>query len=473
MLCGVEVPPIEAHQDDLQRRIAVICGHRNVADAALVAVIAEAIETGSWFMAGVKTPEHFVAWQTGSSDTRSRHLVAVARRRHDFPRCCTAFENGEISFDQITAIATHAPAWADTELADFARHATVTQLRHTLRNYHWHDDADANTADTASDANPAEPADADTGAGDTTSGDSTSGEHADEPITAVDDAAAAAEPNRGLTADPYTPWSKLQLPPQPVGCNRNPADYCSLTFTNGRFRLIVEGDAIDGAIIDASLREAHDRLHRDGHTDLTWVDALVDVANRSLGSVTNPERVDRYRTYIHLDTSGAWLNNGPTLPRSQFEHITCDSVTQPVWEREGHPVNIGRARHTIPNHTRRIILDRDVTCRHPGCNASRHLHVHHVIHWINGGPTDTHNLAALCPAHHRALHREQFTISGNADEPDGLTFTINGRPITTPHAQPPNSPPPEPPPGHRYAHPTGEHLDRRCVIFNEPRQTAA
>jgi len=29
---------------------------------------------------------------------------------------------------------------------------------------------------------------------------------------------------------------------------------------------------------------------------------------------------------------------------------------------------------------------------------------HHLVHWINGGPTDLDNLVLLCRRHHRMVH---------------------------------------------------------------------
>jgi hypothetical protein len=52
---------LETEQIELQERIAVLCGHRNAADAQLVELVADALVSGSWFMYGVQTPEHFVA----------------------------------------------------------------------------------------------------------------------------------------------------------------------------------------------------------------------------------------------------------------------------------------------------------------------------------------------------------------------------------------------------------------------------
>ena len=94
--------------------------------------------------------------------------------------------------------------------------------------------------------------------------------------------------------------------------------------------------------------------------------------------------------------------------------------------------------------------------------------MHHVVHYEDGGPTDTANLAALCPADHRRRHQGHLGITGNADQPDGLVFTdAHGR-IIDPAAHPtkPTGPPPGPP--KPYEHPTGERPHGWSVVFPEP-----
>lgn len=62
-----------------------------------------------------------------------------------------------------------------------------------------------------------------------------------------------------------------------------------------------------------------------------------------------------------------------------------------------------------------VVQQRDRGCRFPGCGASRHLHVHHVEHWADGGRTDLDNLVALCGFHHRFVHQHGWTIEVRAD----------------------------------------------------------
>ena len=80
----------------------------------------------------------------------------------------------------------------------------------------------------------------------------------------------------------------------------------------------------------------------------------------------------------------------------------CGTV-QPVWQRAGVPVSVGRALRIVPERTRRLVLDRDRGCR-SGCVARAHLEVHHVVHWVDGGRTDLANLVAVCPFHHDEHH---------------------------------------------------------------------
>jgi len=208
---------------------------------------------------------------------------------------------------------------------------------------------------------------------------------------------------------------------------------------------------------------------------------MVQIAQRSLGAVESINRRDAYRTYVHLDTEGGWLTGRPRLPAQITDKVTCDGILQPVWHTAGAPVNVGRAQRIVPTRTRRLVEDRDRGCRFPGCTATN-VECHHLIHWADGGTTDTWNLCCLCAFHHDSHHDGDFTITGNADDPAGLTFTSRGgfpiRPgptFTTP-TDPPTQPPPgspgspgspdSPPPTIAYRGPTGETLNLGWVTFH-------
>ncbi len=428
MLRGMNGHAVEGVQESTARRVhaefETLCGHLNMLHARMVELVAEALTVDAWGGPGLRSPEQWLAWQTGLSPSRAKRMVAMARRRDELPVTFAAFANGELSVDQVAAVVAHARAHTDAKVCETAKNATVSQLSAALSRFRYADD-------------PKPPSD---------------------EAKPADDAWLAAKAKREAEEKAVLEAARVAAAVAPGRMSHGYND-------DGRFYLHLELPADEGAVVDQALKEAHNRLFNEGRKDVSWADALVDVAHRSLGAIESPDRRDQYRTYIHLDTEGTWINNGPGIPRTLFEKLTCDGVARPLWETGGAPINVGRTQHAVPPHTRRVVLDRDRTCRYPGCPNTRHLEVHHVLHWARDhGPTDTHNLAAHCPHHHDAIHRGHCTVEGNADEPDGLVHRLaNGSTIIGHNkpSPPGTAHPPGPPPGHHYRHPLGEpmHLD--------------
>jgi hypothetical protein len=237
-------------------------------------------------------------------------------------------------------------------------------------------------------------------AGDRAGNDSAVGEG-----TANNGESCSGETGLGVSqVGPIATWNGLALI---EGRASAPAELSMSHDQWGRFTLRFSASADVGALIEAALSEAKDALFsaldKDApRREVTWADAMAEIAARSMGSVTSTNRGDAYRTYIHLDTEGAWLTGKPRLPAHLAAKLTCDGILQPVWHTQGAPVNVGRAQRIVPPRTRRLVEDRDRGCRYPGCAASQHIECHHLIHWADGGPTDTFNLACLCPYHHEA-----------------------------------------------------------------------
>jgi len=321
--------------------------------------------------------------------------------------------------------------------------------------------------------------------------------------------------DEGALADLPPTWNGFALTEDRSGA---PAELSMSHDEWGRFTMRFTASADLGALVEAALKEAKDALFKAGRPDVTFGDAMVEIAGRSMGAVESTNRRDAYRTYVFLDTEGAWLTGQRRLPRHIEAKMSCDGILQPVWLTQGAPVNVGRAQRIVPTRTRRLVEDRDRGCRFPGCTSTR-VECHHLIHWADGGPTDTWNLASLCSFHHDGHHVGNFTISGDADDPRGLTFTTrHGHPIrpgptftspTDPRSptrapdrdqpqldlaqlDPPPHGVPEPDPAHPdppqpdsaasggtspspiapYRGPSGESLDLGWVTFHEPREPA-
>ena len=414
----------EAEAARLEAEIAEVCGVINAATARLVRLIGQVLETESWAGWGIRSPEQWVAWKCGVGRARARSLVAMARRLPELPETRASFEAGALAEDQVAVVARHAPASTDVEVAELARQATVHQLRRALGSYRF----------------------------------------ADEPKTTEPDADHRAEP-----------------PEEPRRVSFGFDD-------DGAWRLSAVLPADEGALWERALAEARESLFRaqqsDGHdrsTKVSWADALVAVADRSLAAsgAGRPHR-DRHLVMVHVGAApdgavGGHLHLGPELPAGLRQYLSCDARVRAVFESGGTPVSVGRSYRTVPDRTRIVIEERDGGCRVPGCDRKRWLHVHHIRHWEDGGPTDTANLLALCSLHHRLLHRGGLGIVGNADDPDSVVFSdhrgrpldANGRPVL------PRGPffeaahdlgIPEP----SWIHPSGERLDQWAVHFNEP-----
>ena len=186
-------------------------------------------------------------------------------------------------------------------------------------------------------------------------------------------------------------------------------------------------------------------------------------------SAARPHR-DRHLVLVHVRGDGegpaAHLHLGPGLPDAIRRHLTCDGRAKAVVEASGAVVSVGRAQRIVPERTRIAVEERDGACRVPGCERSRWLQVHHVLHWEDGGATDTDNLVALCSRHHRLHHLGRLRISGHADDPDGMVFADEGGRRLTGCGRP--APPGRLEPTGNLTHPTGERLDMRWLQFREP-----
>ena len=406
----------------LQTSLAGVCGHVNAQHAQLVRLAEKALAGDGWKQIGIHSPTHWLAWQAGISTGTAQKILAVAKGAEMHPQVMAAFDAGELSLDQV-ALAAKAPAYTDAEICGLARVLTVQQLSMVVRQYPFTTDeevarrAAAAGGDTAPEAEPAP-------------------EPSPEPV-------AVSSVSMGVDADGV-----------------------------GQVRASLAPD--EYRVFEAAMRESRDALFHGRDPDVTWADALIEICHRSLDTVAEPSRRDRFRInlYVNVDGTTTFADNW-RIPDTIRHRLFCDGTITAVGLVGGVPVNVGRSQRIVPDRTRRLVEHRDLGCRVPGCSQSRWVQVHHIIHWEgDDGPTETWNLICLCPRHHRLHHQGRLGITGNADlttgTPGAVVFTdIRGSPLK-PAADPaaPMSPPPEP--AGRYVHPLGERLDRRAIHFNEP-----
>jgi len=416
-----------------------IAGHLNAQMGRLLDLTIWLVDPDNerhWAAHDVWRPQQYLAWRCGIGPALASNLVAAAERSDELPASIDAVRRGELSFDQLMPIVRQIPAWADEQVVSLAKKLTVSQIQRLVRDTNW-------------DWTPVRRIDAEDG-----SAQGVTQRRAGDSAPTPDD------------ADPCVPMPDL---------NR----VTSGTGPDGRWWLHADLDPDLGLLIERALDESRDALfQRDrGRGDdsvfrpITDTDALVEIAQRSLDTITEPSRRNRFRINLQLDVDATvHTDHHDRLPDSISRLLTCASTIDPVFVKAGTPLSVGRTQRTIPDRTRRTVLHRDQhTCQVPGCNATRGLDLHHLVHWADGGRTDTANLLTLCARHHRLHHRHRLAITGNADQPDTLVFIdARGRPIRTSGADPH---PPNAPPGPirgEYRHPLGEQLESRWVSFNNP-----
>lgn len=424
--------PTGAEIDALEARLAGASGLLHATTAKIVEITAEALATAAWEQAGIRSPSHWLAWQTGLSLKRCKRLVRIATRAAELPVTTAAFGAGSLSEDQVAEIAAHVPATHDAELATFARSATAAQVDKVAREYSF-------------------------------------------TPPAPDPPASTAEPE-----------------PDPRPGDRDDRNEVSFGFDDGgRWRQRADLDTELGALVQKALEASRDAEFRARHPEaepgarpvgVTWADALVRMADAALVGLTG-DRAPGERTQVifHVRAGDAKAGNvhlGPALPADVTDRVCCDTTYRYLLEDEdGVPLKLGRKQRTATPQQRLVVENRDKGCRRPGCTQARWLHIHHLDHWEDGGFTDVDRMCALCPRDHDLHHKGLLGITGDPTRPDGLTFTDHhGRvlqPCGTP--MPPDRSRPldetraelglRPP---DWTHPTGERLNPWWVSFHDP-----
>ncbi len=149
-------------------------------------------------------------------------------------------------------------------------------------------------------------------------------------------------------------------------------------------------------------------------------DALVELASRALNDGDLPtEGGERPQVVVTVSLpvlqgriGSAHLAFGGPINADVARRIACDAGVIPVvLGSRGEPLDVGRASRTVPAAIRRAVILRDGGCAFPGCSVpARWCDIHHLLHWVDHGPTSLQNCVALCGRHHRLLHHSHWRI---------------------------------------------------------------
>ncbi len=384
--------------DDLEREVCTIAAQLAALTARWLGLLSELVVRGIWADQGARTPAQWLSWRLGMAPSTAREHVRIALRLRELPRVREAFAAGVLSYSKVRAITRIAIPELEDLLLRWADNATGAQLERIA---------------------------------------------ADLRATrrAVEDGGDVAEPGD----DAHYGWRERSHADGTVTISlRCPAEEAAELRARLERRL-------DLAAEDAETREGvhtatsgsgdvRDEVSGDGpnppepprHRTADLVRELLHVVVcAGDGEPSDTSGLDRHTLVLHAPAEALRGGDEPGIvavddPRRQLRamdrrvlrRLACEAgIVLAAVDERGSPIGIGRRDRRLTVTLRRALRLRDRTCRFPGCDATRHLHGHHVHHWADGGPTDLDNLVLLCAHHHRFVHEHGWDIEVR---PDGL-----------------------------------------------------
>lgn len=171
-------------------------------------------------------------------------------------------------------------------------------------------------------------------------------------------------------------------------------------------------DALSKPVVDADTGERDPR-----RPETRRADALLDLVRCAVGSDEVPGRAKTsVMVTIGLDAlqrrcRGAGLTLGDELLSvDTVRRLACDAQVVPaVLGTRGEVLSLGAAERLFNRGQIRHLWLRDRGCSFPGCTRpAKWCDAHHLVHWLDDGPTDCDNGALLCQSHHTVVHRNRY-----------------------------------------------------------------
>ena len=190
------------------------------------------------------------------------------------------------------------------------------------------------------------------------------------------------------------------------------------------------GAVPSGAGSGGSGRDGGDSVAADHRTyGQRRADALVDVCRLALNTGELPDNGgDRPQLTVTVrfadlrdQVGAATLDTGDRLTPAVARRLACDAHVLPVvLGSHSQVLDVGQSRRLITGALRRALVARDHGCAFPTCDRPpRWTEGHHIVSWVDGGPTSLQNSVLLCRPHHRTIHHSQWTVRlGDDQRPD-------------------------------------------------------
>ncbi len=336
--------------------------HRAISahQSQLLTAIVELDRRRAWRVDGATSMVAWLVQRCGVSAATAREWVTAAAKLPSLPKIADALSQGKLSFDQVKPLVDVAKPETDAQLAEQATHWSAKQVREL------------------------------------------------------------AQAARNQSEDQSTGFYARRF----------------LRFDDRRRSLTGVLPQDQYAVVKSSLIARASRRRDRAPFDQRMADALVSVCKGDTDARGRPTRDaatggnqagglrrNRPTVVVHADMrflaggdGGAELDVLGPVSREVARRLACDAkVLVSADGSDGRSLNLGRTRRDPSDAQRLEIRRRDKGCRFPGCTHTEFTDVHHVRHWIDGGPTDLENLVELCDQHHRCVHEMGWKISGDAN----------------------------------------------------------
>jgi hypothetical protein len=331
-----------------------------------------------WYMAGAKSCAAWLSWRVGWDLATAREHVRVARKLGELPRIDDALRRGVVSYSKVRAMTRVATPATEETLLEWSGKCTAAHLENICSKYRM--------------------------------------------VKRISEGPADADETRRYfmrrTLDDGMVMIQVTLRPEEAALIMTAVEKAAKDVSAEALEATDEKgkkkwrpfNRVDGlmAIIEGHARGAS--------PDRAPVEMVVRVTRESLAgqdvsaetSEASPEGFDELAELA----DGAWIS------QQAARRLACDAgIVELIESPGGETLSVGRKRRSTPTPMKRALLERDRTCRFPGCDNRLFVQAHHIEHWVNGGETRLDNLISLCSFHHTFLHEAGYTVAWEDGQP--------------------------------------------------------
>lgn len=168
-------------------------------------------------------------------------------------------------------------------------------------------------------------------------------------------------------------------------------------------------------IVEPDDRTRGQRLH----------DALEDVCDRLLRTDQLPDTGGTPATVVvHIDADrlldltgvGYYADGTPVRARTVAEMMDRAEIAWCLKDAKGAVLDLGRTRRIATYAQTLALYARDGGCSFPDCDVEPDwCERHHILSWLDGGPTNLDNLTLLCRYHHAQFAQRGWRCMINND----------------------------------------------------------